>query len=91
MPVVEAFPGWVYGPGSWFAEYVLQPLHAGKRVTGLSGRARITSLVHVGDCATGFVPAFPTYADGVPDAVATWLRETAAPGGQRTAEIASSA
>ena len=167
VPIVQAFPGWVYGPGSWFAEYVLQPLHAGKRVTGLSGRARITSLVHVDDCAaalvhlltagdagkryfivddapaendrparaaavalgvpfrsrsvhplvcrlllgrivteslqyenrlsnarlraTGFVPAFPTYTHGVPDAVATWLRDAAAPGGQRTADVASSA
>lgn len=167
VPVVEAFPGWVYGPGSWFAEYVLTPLHAGKRVTGLSGRGRITSLVHVDDCAralvhlltageagkryfivddapaendrparaaalalgvpfrsrsvhplvcrlllgrivteslqyenrlsnarlraTGFVPAFPTYAEGVPDAVATWLREVASPNGQRAANTASSA
>jgi uncharacterized protein len=150
LPIVEAFPGWVYGPGSWFAEYVLGPLHGHKPVTGLSGRSRITSLVHVADCAralvhlagagepgkryfvvddaptdsetlgraaaaalsvpfrsrkvhplicslllgrviteslayenrlsnarlraSGFVPAFPTYAQGVPDAAAAWLR-----------------
>lgn len=149
LGVVEAFPGWVYGPGSWFAEYVMGPLHAGKPITALSGRSRITSAVHVDDCAralvhlftagefgryfvvddapveserlgraaaaalgvpfrtrnvhplicrlllgriiteslqyenrlsnaklkaTGFVPAFPTYAEGVPDVVATWLR-----------------
>jgi nucleoside-diphosphate-sugar epimerase len=166
LPVVQAFPGWVYGPGSWFAEYVLTPLHAGKRVTGLSGRARITSLVHVDDCAralvhlltagepgrryfvvddapaendrparaaaaalgvpfrsrsvhplicrlllgrivteslqyenrlsnarlraTGFEPQFPTYEHGVPDVVATWLRETAATNGQRGASTVSS-
>jgi nucleoside-diphosphate-sugar epimerase len=153
LPIVEAFPGWVYGSGSWFAEYVLDPLHAGKPVTGLRGRARITSLVHVDDCAralvhllaageagrryfvvddapaendrparsaaaalgvpfrtrkvhpllcrlllgrivteslqyenrlsnarlraTGFVPRFPTYVQGVPDVVATWLSSVA--------------
>lgn len=149
LPVVMAFPGWVYGPGSWFAEYVLEPLAAGKPVTGVSGPSRITSVVHVEDCArallhlsaageagrryfivddapvpserlaelaagalgvplrgrrvppflcrlllgrvmtesltyenalsnarlrtTGFVPAFPTCAEGVPDVVRTWL------------------
>ncbi len=41
--------------------------------------------------ATGFAPEFPTYAEGVPDAVATWLRENAAAGAQRTATAASSA
>lgn len=161
VPIVEAFPGWVYGPGSWFAEYVLGPLRAGKPVTALSGGSRITSAVHVDDCAralvhlltagepgryfvvddapveserlgraaaaalgvpfrsrnvhpllcrlllgriiteslqyenrlsnaklraSGFVPAFPTFATGVPDVVATWLR--GAPGGQRTASSA---
>jgi uncharacterized protein len=162
LPIVEAFPGWVYGPGSWFAEYVLGPLHAGKPVTALSGRSRITSAVHVDDCAralvhlltasapgryfvvddspveserlgrtaaaalavpfrtrkvhplvcrlllgriiteslqyenrlsnaklraSGFVPAFPTYTEGVPDVVATWLRESAG-SAQRTASTA---
>jgi nucleoside-diphosphate-sugar epimerase len=156
LPVVTAFPGWVYGPGSWFAEYVIEPLHAGKPVTGLSGRSRITSCVHVDDSAaalvhllthgepgrryfvvddapvesdrlgraaaaalgvpfrsrsvhplicrlllgriiteslqyenrlsnrrlraTGWTPRFATYEHGVPDAVATWLREHAAAG-----------
>lgn len=51
LPIVEAFPGWVYGPGSWFGEYVLQPLREGKPLVGLSGRPRIASLVHVEDCA----------------------------------------
>lgn len=51
LPVVAAFPGWVYGPGSWFAEYVLAPLQAGKPVYGLSGPSRYTSPVHVEDCA----------------------------------------
>lgn len=51
LPIVSAFPGWVYGPGSWFAEYVLEPLHARKPVIGLSGRSRLVSPVHVDDCA----------------------------------------
>ena len=164
LPIVEAFPGWVYGPGSWFAEYVLTPLANGKPVTGVSGGSRITSCVHVDDCAraivhlltagepgrryfivddapvpsdvlgkkaasalgvrfrsrtvpawlcklllgrvvteslqyenrlsngrlraTGFAPTFPTYETGVPDTVATWLRETRAADGQRSASSA---
>jgi nucleoside-diphosphate-sugar epimerase len=51
LPIVAAFPGWVYGPGSWFAQYVLEPLRDGKPVYGLRGRARYTSPVHVEDCA----------------------------------------
>ncbi|MCB1484663.1 MAG: NAD-dependent epimerase/dehydratase family protein [Hyphomicrobiaceae bacterium] len=51
LPIVAAFPGWVYGPGSWFAQYVLEPLHAGKPVYGLRGRPRYTSPVHLDDCA----------------------------------------
>ena len=50
LPIVAAFPGWVYGPGSWFAQYVLEPLRTGKPVYGLRGRARYTSPVHVEDC-----------------------------------------
>ncbi|WP_197077605.1 NAD(P)-dependent oxidoreductase [Hyphomicrobium sp. 99] len=50
LPIVAAFPGWVYGPGSWFAQYVLEPLSNGKPVYGLRGRARYTSPVHVEDC-----------------------------------------
>ncbi len=166
-PVVMAFPGWVYGPGSWFAEYVLEPLAAGKPVIGVSGPARVTSAVHVDDCArallhlsaagetgrryfivddapvpserlaelaaealgvplrgrrvppflcrmllgrvvtesltyenalsnarlraTGFVPRFPTCAEGVPDAVRSWLAsrgaEAASRDGARTLSL----
>lgn len=50
LPIVAAFPGWVYGPGSWFAQYVLEPLRTGKPVYGLRGRTRYTSPVHVEDC-----------------------------------------
>ena len=55
LPIVAAFPGWVYGPGSWFAQYLLEPLKAGKPVYGLRGRSRFTSPVHVDDCARALV------------------------------------
>ncbi len=55
LPIVAAFPGCVYGPGSWFAQYLLEPLKAGKPVYGLRGRNRFTSPVHVDDCARALV------------------------------------
>ena len=51
LPLVEVFPGWVYGPGSWFAEYTLEPLRTGKSLTALGGRSRLVSPVHVADLA----------------------------------------
>lgn len=51
IPIVTAFPGYVYGNGSWFREYVLSPLRKGKRISTLLGRSRHASPVHVSDCA----------------------------------------
>jgi nucleoside-diphosphate-sugar epimerase len=51
LPLIKVFPGWVYGPGSWFAEYNLKPLSSGKAVTRLQGRSRTVSTVHVDDAA----------------------------------------
>ncbi len=51
LPIVEAFPGWVYGPGSWFAEYNIEPIQAGKKITALSGPSKICSPVQVEDVA----------------------------------------
>jgi len=51
LPIVEAFPAWVYGPASWFVEYTLEPLRAGKALTGLRGPDHIFSPIHVEDCA----------------------------------------
>jgi uncharacterized protein len=52
LPLVEAYPGSVYGLGSWFEEYVLKPLEAGKRLFGLKETLnRCTSPIHVEDCA----------------------------------------
>ena len=55
LPIVVALPGWVYGPASWFAQYVLEPLNSGRPVYGLRGRSRFTSPVHVNDCARALV------------------------------------
>ena len=54
-PIVEAYPGWVYGPGSWFGEYQLQPLAKRRPVVGLAGRPKIVSPIHVEDCARGLL------------------------------------
>ena len=51
LPIVEAFPGWVYGPASWFAEYQLVPLSKGRPVMRLAGRPQVVSPVHVQDAA----------------------------------------
>ena len=50
-PIVQAFPGWVYGPGSWYEEYQLIPLSKQKPVVRLGGRPQVASPVHVLDCA----------------------------------------
>ena len=55
LPIVTAFPGWVYGDGSWFRDYVLRPLKRGTRLTQLGGESRWASPIHVGDCARALV------------------------------------
>lgn len=54
-PIVMAFPGYVYGDGSWFREYVLRPLRSGTPLYVLSGRSHTASPVHVADCARALV------------------------------------
>jgi nucleoside-diphosphate-sugar epimerase len=51
LPISLAFPSWVYGPGSWFIEYTLEPLTKGKPIIKLPGAARTISFVHVEDVA----------------------------------------
>lgn len=55
LEVLEAFPGPVYGDGSWFREYVLRPLRRGAPLLSLTGPARISSPIHVEDCARAVV------------------------------------
>ncbi|PTL80666.1 NAD(P)-dependent oxidoreductase [Vitiosangium sp. GDMCC 1.1324] len=52
LPLVEAYPGSVYGLGSWFVEYALEPLKAGRRLFGLKETLTLCmSPIHVDDCA----------------------------------------
>lgn len=50
-PIILAFPSWVYGPGSWFIEYTLDPLLQGKPIIKLTGSVKTISFVHVEDVA----------------------------------------
>ena len=51
LPVVQVFPAWVYGPGSWYAEYQLQPLSQHKPLVNLRRPDPVISVVHVDDVA----------------------------------------
>jgi nucleoside-diphosphate-sugar epimerase len=51
LPIIQAFPAWVYGPGSWMAEYTLEPLYARKALVNLRRPDPIISVVHVEDVA----------------------------------------
>jgi nucleoside-diphosphate-sugar epimerase len=51
LPIITVFPAWVYGPGSWYAEYQLEPLMARKALPGLRGPDPTISVIHVEDVA----------------------------------------
>jgi nucleoside-diphosphate-sugar epimerase len=55
LPIVTAFPGWVYGNASWFRERVIAPVMAGRRVVQFGTPGPWVSPVHVHDCARAFV------------------------------------
>jgi nucleoside-diphosphate-sugar epimerase len=50
MPIVPVFPGYIYGGGSWFEQYVCAPMRAGKKLDTIAGRSRWGSPMHVDDC-----------------------------------------
>jgi len=53
VPTIEVFPGWTYGPASWFKYYVVDRLKEGTaRVVG-SG-TNYKSLIHIDDLAEGY-------------------------------------
>ena len=58
LPIVTAFPGYVYGDGSWFREYILAPLSRGQRINTIAGRSRFGSPIHVHDCARAIAHLF---------------------------------
>ena len=55
LPIVTAFPGWVYGNASWFRERVIEPVMAGRRVLQFGNAGRRVSAIHVHDCARALV------------------------------------
>jgi nucleoside-diphosphate-sugar epimerase len=55
LPIVTAFPGWVYGDGSWCRKSVIGPILAGRRVLQLGKTAPWVSPIHVQDCARALV------------------------------------
>ena len=55
LPIVTAFPGWVYGNGSWFRERVIEPVMAGRRVLQFGKAGTWVSPIHVEDCAAALV------------------------------------
>ncbi|MGZ3425912.1 MAG: NAD-dependent epimerase/dehydratase family protein [Polyangia bacterium] len=48
--VIAAFPGAVYGRGSWMKQFFIDPIAAGKKVMRLSGPPHWASPIHVDDC-----------------------------------------
>ena len=78
LPIVTAFPGWVYGDGSWFRERVIEPVMAGRRVLQFGKTGPWVSPIHVHDCARALVhlaehgeawrPLFPREQRSDPDA-----------------------
>jgi nucleoside-diphosphate-sugar epimerase len=55
LPIVTAFPGWVYGNGSWFRDRVIEPVMAARRVLQFGTPGPWISPIHVHDCARALV------------------------------------
>jgi len=55
LPIVTAFPGWVYGNASWFRERVIEPVMAGRHVLLFGKHGPWVSPIHVEDCARALV------------------------------------
>ena len=55
LPIVTAFPGWVYGNASWFRKQVIQPVMTGRRVLQFGKTGPWVSPIHVHDCARALV------------------------------------
>jgi nucleoside-diphosphate-sugar epimerase len=51
LPVVTAFPGWIYGNGAWFRQRVIDPIMAGRRLLQIGKTGPWVSPIHVHDCA----------------------------------------
>jgi nucleoside-diphosphate-sugar epimerase len=51
LPIVQAFPGYIYGNGSWFTEFIAKPVSKDKPFTLLREPRRHATMMHVRDCA----------------------------------------
>lgn len=52
LPAIELFPGWVYGPGSWFEHYIVNGIKTGTARV-LEAGVNYKSLIHIDDLAEG--------------------------------------
>jgi nucleoside-diphosphate-sugar epimerase len=55
LPIVTAFPGWVYGNASWFRERVIEPVMAGRPVLHFGKTGPWVSPIHIHDSARALV------------------------------------
>jgi uncharacterized protein len=55
LPIVTAFPGWVYGNGSWLRKRVIEPVMTGRRGLQFGKTGPWVSPIHVQDCARALV------------------------------------
>ena len=55
LPIVTAFPGWVYGNASWFRTRIIEPVRDGRRVLQFGKDGPWVSPIHVHDCARALV------------------------------------
>jgi nucleoside-diphosphate-sugar epimerase len=55
LPIVIAFPGWVYGNASWFRKRVIEPVMTRRHVVQFGNTGPWVSLIHVEDCARALV------------------------------------
>jgi uncharacterized protein len=55
LPVVTAFPGWIFGNGAWFRKRVIEPVMSGRHVVQFGAAERWVSPIHVHDCARALV------------------------------------
>jgi nucleoside-diphosphate-sugar epimerase len=55
LPIVTAFPGWVFGNASWFHDRVIRPVMSGRRVLQFGASGPWVSPIHARDCARALV------------------------------------
>lgn len=65
LPIVQAFPGYVYGNGSWFLEYIVGALKKDRPLFSVGGVRRVIPPIHVKDCARALLFLLEKGAVGV--------------------------